>query len=505
MSDSLQHYNFRDDKDFQEALEVCYVHTKVFSKTFFPDRFHVEFSELHDQIFDLIDSGKPKIAIAAPRGIGKTSIVSLAYAAKKILYREMKFFVYVSNSATSGELQTENLKHAMVSNKLIKTVFGPMKVKSGEGIDESFSKKSWVAAGNTLVYPRGSGQQVRGILFHNARPDFIVIDDLEDTETITNEELRKKRKEWFYADLMKCVSRVDKNYQIVYIDTLKHEDALLEELIESSEWDSLRLEMFDDNYNSNAPVFMSNEEIEKEVIYHREKGLMDVLYREFRNIPISTEDAAFKPEYFKYYEEPDITSKRYKTHIRNVVIVDPAKTVKLHSAESAVVCWGVDQESHAMYFRDCVAEKFYPDELYDAMFEMVLRFKAPILAVEVTSLNEFIVQPIKNEMKKRGIHPNFIELKARDKKENRIAQLVPFYRMGYVYHNKNACTRLESQLIGFPRSKYWDVMDAAAYIIEVLELDEHYFDPVDFMPEDDESVYAELENDDPVEEWRYAV
>jgi len=486
------------DGETEDMLLECCTSTKMMAKVMFPERFFAPFSPLHDQIFDLIDSGAPRIAIAAPRGMGKTSIVALALAARKILFRLCKFFTYVSNSATSGELQTENLKFELVSNPTIKHFFGKIKAKNPTGFDESFSKKAWVAGGNasTLILPRGSGQQVRGIIYRNARPDLIVIDDLEDTDTIQNDEIRLKRKNWFNADLLKCISRVDKRWQIVYIDTLKHEDALLQDLLDSQDWESLRLEICDDDYNPTAPEFMSKEEILKERDYHKREGLLDVFYREFRNIPISKEDAVFKPDMFKSYKEPDLMNPQIgkPPNLLNVVIVDPAKTVKLQSAESAVVCWGISRSDKRMYFRDCISEKFYPDELYKAALDMVVNMGAFILAVEVTSLEQFIIQPIKNEMRIRGVAAQFMSLKARDKKENRVATLAPHYRHGYVYHNEEIAGKLESQLMGFPRSKKWDVMDAAAYITEIMEKESSYFDPAD-DDDDPEAEFNELDND----------
>jgi phage terminase large subunit-like protein len=184
---------------------------------------------------------------------------------------------------------------------------------------------------------------------------------------------------------------------------------------------------------------------------------------------------------------------KQKPILTNVVIVDPAKTVELHSADSAIVGWGIDRTSKRMYFRDCVADRFYPDQLYDEMFAMVVRLKATILAIEVTSLHEFIVQPIKNEMRKRGIFPLLLELNATGKKEERIAWLAPFYRQGYIYHNPAICQKLEQQLLTFPRARKFDVMDAAAYIVKVMEKEAIYFDPVDLPDGADE--YAELENE----------
>lgn len=494
--------------DLLDIMAECVKSTRFLAKVFFPDRFKAEFSPLHDEIFELIDSGAPRIAIAAPRGIGKTSIVGLALTAKKILFQQARFIAYVSQSSSSAEMQTENLKQELVANQLVKKLFGNIKAKNSTGMDETFSKRSWIASVggpefSTLVYPRGSGQQVRGILHRNSRPDLIVVDDLEDADTIHNDEIRNRRKVWFYADLIKCVSRVEKNWQIIYIDTLKHEDSLLEELLNSSDWESTRQELCDDDFNSNAPSMIATEEIKLEAKSHREKGQMDVFYREFRNIPISKEDAVFKPEYFKHFNDVELGSSSDFKNLRNVVIVDPAKTVKLHSDDSAIVGVAVDRNSHKIYVRDVDAGKFYPDELYDKSLEMVKRLRATTLAVEVTSLNEFITQPFKNQMRVKGIFTQWMDLKARAKKEERIAMLAPYYRQGYIYHNENCCTKLENQLLGFPRSKLWDVMDALAYIVEILEKDEQYFDPMDFDSLGaDEEEFAELDNDSVIANWR---
>jgi len=131
-------------------------------KLFFGDTFSAPFSTLHDQIFDAIDSGHHKIAIAAPRGIGKTSIAR-AVATKGILFRDVNFVVYISNSATLAEMQTENIKRELLTNLMVKKLFGNVKIADVEGADDTFSKAVWVVYGNTFVLPRGSGQQVRGL------------------------------------------------------------------------------------------------------------------------------------------------------------------------------------------------------------------------------------------------------------------------------------------------------------------------------------------------------
>lgn len=516
------------DSQTKQIHSICSVSTRVTAQTFFPERFYMPFADkVHGEIFKLIDGPDNKIAIAAPRGWGKTSIVALALMARYVMYSLTGFICYINKSHDAASLQTENLRRELVTNRMIKHYFGNFKHRNATSndFDEVFSKKAWVAY-DTLVWPRGAGQQVRGVLFKNDRPGLIIIDDLEDPEHVTNEEYRRKQFEWLYADVVKAVPRIGegaKNYKIVYIDTLKHEDALIQKLLDSKEWKSVRLEACDDNFKSTAPEFMSDEMIQKEWEEHSATGQTDVFFRELRNLPISSKDAAFQKEYFHYYnvEETDTKAEGDLTltdpeiqndqSIETVVILDPAKTVKIHSAESAILGVGIDLKNARLYLRDGISEKMYPDEIYDAMFGMALNLGAKVIGIEETGLNEFIKQPIKNEMFKRaaggkGQFYELIWLKARGGqngekgKSLRVKELVPYYRQGYIYHNKRAAitARLEQQLLMFPRSKLWDIMDCLAYIIEMLELGERYFSPQEDV-HDVEAEYDELEYEKPLD------
>jgi len=498
------------DSDVKDILTRCAKDTGFHARFFFPEIFYSNYSILHKQILDVIDSGHGKSVIAAPRGLGKTSTMLYGLASRHILFETKKFIIYLSNSADNAMLQTDSLKHELLSNQLVRKFFGSIKTKRIESeFEEQFSKKAWVTSGGTLILPRGAGQQIRGLLYHGRRPDLIIIDDLEDKEEIINDKMRKKNKEWFFSDVMKCISRYDKDYEFIYIDTLKHEDALLQDLLDASDWNSLCQSVCDDSYNSYAPLFMTTEEIKEEVKSHREKGILDVFYREMRNIPVATETATFKPEYFHYYTEgikqltvyPDNKDSKKVEKIEtenllNMVIVDPAKEPQLHNADTAIVGIGVDRTSRKIFIRDIVSGKFYPDQMMREMFAMVARLKAMILAVEVTSLHQFISQPIENEMRVQNVFAQYHELKATAKKEERIGWLAPYYRQGYVYHNKACCTKLESQLVGFPRSKLWDVMDATAYIVKLLDDYAVYFDPTYEDPNIDE--FEEISFDKPL-------
>lgn len=495
------------DPEVLKILGACMGNTKYLAKTLFPGTFYSPFSILHNQIFDAIDSGHNKIAIAAPRGLGKTSIAK-AVAKKCILFRLSNFIVYVMNSATVAAMQTENIKRDLLTNKMVRALFGSIKESDFEyEMDEQFSKEAWVAFGDIMVLPRGQGQQVRGLNWKDYRPKTFIFDDLENKDDIQNKDNRDKLKEWFFSDAMKSVDFYRKDYLIVYIDTIKHEDSLLQELLESPDWYGVRLSICDENYKSFDPNYMSDDEIAAELAAHRRMGKLDLFYMERMNLPISTEDASFKEKYFRYHEESDILKV---PGIENVVILDPAKTVKMQSADSAVVGIGIDTVNNKIYIRDVVSGKFYPDQIYKEAFDMVDRLNARILAVEVTGLEEFIKQPITNEASMRGCRAGLEWLVARGGsndekgKAKRIKALIPYYRQGFISHNKSCCGKLEQQLLSFPKSKLWDVMDAVAYVIEVMERGGRYFEGPDDIggAEPSEDDYEGIVDDPAITGWR---
>lgn len=526
--DGLRWDDLRDSKDLDRLLMECYLSTEMFCKVFMPRVFNKPFLHIHHEIFEVIDAkdtdGTPKykqIVVKAPRGIGKTSLLGKGLAAKEVLYADTPFLCYIGKSADHAIMQTENLKMELRSNILIRKIFGDIAFRDEENDISDlmrFSSKFWVTDKNVLVMPRGSGQQVRGLLYGSSRPNRFRIDDFEDKKEIENETIRAADYEWYQSDLLEAKPQYDPDYQFIHIDTLKHEDALLAKLMSDPDWTALSFSICDENYKSLVPEFVSDEELAREVESARKRGTLDVFYREKMGLPIATETAAFRKEYFKYYEEgnEEFQKSLARHDIKNVVIVDPAKTPNLNSADSAIVGWGVDNIKDCWYFRDCVSGKFDPEGLYDAAIDMAISLKAPYIAVEETGLNEFIKQPFTQAIKSRGVSIELVWLKARrgqgefsgvqGGKKARIASLVAPFRQGKIFLNQTVCGPLEGQLLSFPRSKKWDVMDAAAYIVEIIEQYLLYY-MGEYLDSEDgiEEEFKELEGlvDDELEDdWR---
>jgi hypothetical protein len=493
--------------ELEELLAECFRSTKTFASTFFPDLCTRPFSKIiHDPIFDVLDAEDRKTsALAAPRGTGKTTLVNTVYPIKRIVFQSSKYIVPVSATGTSAVEQSENIKAELLNNPMLTTVFGALKP---EDRSDPFGQKEWVTKTGIKVSPRGAGQQIRGRQYRGARPDLFLVDDLEDDEAVESEERREKLRKWFFSALMNSVDLGSDDWRVLVIGTILSESSLLNELIDQElrpEWHGIRLELFDDAYKSNWPEHVSDEGIEKLVTEHRRAGMLDVLYREFRNIPISLEDQGFKQEYFKLYErtEEEINHDRgYET----VILTDPARTMAKGSAMTAIVGVSVNTSTGEILVREVLEDRLSPHDHIREMFDMAERLNAFVLAPEVTGLNEYVLYPIRDEMLKRQKHYAIIEVKPREGKTGpkRSGGLIPLYRRGLIYHSKQADLKVSKYLLQWPRPKYWDVIDCVSGIIFVLDSGSRFFgtgnDEWDSLDEGERAAAIEAEYDELDEE-----
>lgn len=487
-------------EELHDILQDCYEDTSVFCKTFFPDVFYRPFGPIHKEIFRILDDDSiQKAVIAAPRGIGKSSIVNMAYLAKKILYRESKYIVPLSESGEMAVEQANNLKMELDGSYDISKVFPDF--TTGKFDLETDAMKQWVTGSGIKVLPRGAGQQIRGRRHGHHRPDLFIVDDLESDEAVMNEERRTKLFSWFKSAVVNSVDRGSKDWRIIIIGTILHEDSLLSKLMRDPTWHSVRLDICDDEYNSNWPEFMSTEEVKALADEYRQSDQLDIFYREYRNIPIALENQGIKLSYFKYYEQSEKEINEDPS-IETMIMFDPARTLNKGSAKTAIVAVGVQMSTDKWFIRDIVNDHMFPDDVYNVVFDMADRMNATVLAPEITGLHEYIMQPLRNEMIKRGINYPIVQLNPREAKasKKRSGQLVPKYRQGLIYHNKNCCGSLEINLAQWPRPAMWDEIDCVSGVPYVLEAGDRYFE---FSETDIEKEYEEIDYEPALSDsWR---
>lgn len=479
--------------EIQRALAVCAISTKATAQLLFPDQFYGPFTSGHDEIVRVLDDDNiKKVNLIASRGFGKTSLALLAYAGRNMLFQQKQYIVYVTNSATIAIEKTENLKRQLLTTPTVRTLFQSIRADdyAATGMEEAFTKASWVANGCTLCLPRGPLQQVRGLLFGPHRPDLILIDDLEQVKALNNPDIRKELWEWVRGDVEEAPQSVfDQNFKIVYLDTVKHEDCIPLKLAELPDWHTIVLPLCEESegdfpFRSWYPELISDEVLCRKWNSHVKAGTEDVFYRENLCRPMSTKTSSFQKQHFQYYHEFDTEFRRNKNELMNIVLVDPAKTTNPAAAETAIVGVGVDLKRRSIFVRRIIHGRFTPDESARLACEVADFVGATVIGWEDAGMGAYALYPVINYVKMNGGKYRIIPLKAgkgthERGKDERIKGLIPLYRLSMIYHNVDdpETRALEAQLLSFPRAMRKDLPDALGYIVKAMDDAEFYFFP----------------------------
>lgn len=446
--------------------------TAAFSTYFLEEHVTRPFSTLHTAIFKgLDDPSLFRVALAAPRGYGKTTIADLAYVARIACFNLEPYVLIVSNTVTQAEKYLATLKQELEFNDKILAAFGKLK-------GPVWSSEQIVLSNGVCIQVRGAGQQVRGLKWRQFRPTVVICDDLEDKESVMSAEQRKKLKDWFYGDLMRVGHKTGQACKIVYIGTILHQDCLLENVLANDRWHRTRLEAFDSSLTPVDPSFLSAEEVKNLYDEYLQEGMLDVLYMEYRNMAVAPENRIFPIQYHRYHPGDSI-SRVVLEGIKNrslvtCVLGDPAKTQNAGSDFYAIIGLAIDFQQGLIFAHEVMSERLEPASFITAMMDMADRLGTNKLFIETTSLHDWLMTVVRTVMMQRlkNGRPKIYDVteihSSSKAKLDRIGSLAPLYKAGSILHNAECCHKLEGQLIDYPKAKFDDVSDCMAMVIPVI-------------------------------------
>lgn len=434
--------------------------TIKFGAAMFPERFFRPSDLGHYEIQRILDSNHNKIVILAPRSIGKTALIKTNIQ-KKLAFREARNFIFISKTQGHSMEQTESIKDGLLKREIIK-LFGRFEP---HGRELPWSMKKWATNFGQIVQALGGGQQVRGLNHNDIRPDYVVCDDMEDEEIVKNEERRMGLYRWFMDALMGVFDKAHPFNRIVVIGTPQHDDSLLMNLYRNPDWTSVKLQLCDPEllekgiFKSNFPNYLSDQQIEESYNEAVRAGNIDGWYQENMCELRGNESIMFSRESFRYFEG-DVPPGS-----ETVILIDPAKSTGERSADFAIIVASVNTRLRRVYVHEATGGQFHVKQAIDIILGYVEEYDPKAIGVEVTGLNMFITEPLRDALAARGKFIRPTELQAKGEKRDRVGALDYYYNNGQVYHNRPKCLRLEGQLLSYPYSKKWDLMDALAHII----------------------------------------
>lgn len=411
--------------------------------------------EFHREIWELACSEIPKVAIAAPRGHGKSSAVSFTFVLAAALFGFKKHILMVSETETQAIGFLNDLKVALRENEELINMFG---------IDQKFLKDTEsdvvvkCSRGIFRIVVKGAEQKVRGLKWRNRRPDLIIVDDAEGDEQVMNRERRLKFKNWFYNALLPCGSD---NCVVRVVGTVMHMDSLLENLLNNPNWKTVRYSAHNNDYTQILwrERFSRSRLMQIRADYQHNNNL-EGYAQEYLNIAIDDSSAMFKKDYFLSMEMSDHQRKKIY-----YLSADLAVSTEKYADRSAMIVAGVD-EDNKIYIVDMVVGRFDSLEICQHLLRLYALHDCSALFMEKGVIDRAIGPLLREQMFKSNVFMNVVTQPSNKNKTERAKSIHGRMKMGGVKFDKESdwYPDLENEMTTFPKAKRDDIVDAMSLL-----------------------------------------
>lgn len=342
------------------------------------------------------------------------------------------------------------IKRELEINELFLQAFGELR-------GDTWGEERLVLKTGACIQCLGKGQSLRGIKHFDQRPDLVFGDDLENRGDVRDPENRRKVHDWWSFDLMPAM---DPKGRWRMAATTLHPEALPEMLVRDPEVIEHRYPWYylDDKGQKVAswPERFPMATIEKVEASYLARGQLQGYRQEFMCQAEAPEMKPFKQEMFKV--EP-----RVRTWQAAYSMLDPARSIRKGAATTGHVVWSWIGAKLIVW--DAWARHLLPNEMIATLFDTWDAYHPAWLGVEEDGLNEFILQPIRQEQVKRGVTLPVKPVKAPIGKIDFIRGLQPFFQAREVEFAK-PLPDLQAQLLGFPTGDI-DAPNALAYALKM--------------------------------------
>ena len=425
-------------KDRPLAHEVLFAHRRPNASPEFHETMIRDFHSEQPHVLDMVFRGGAKSTIA------EEAVCLMAG------FREFKNALFVGANKDRAQERLHSVRHEVETNDAYRTVFGDL-------VGPTWADDELVFANGRRILALGRGQSLRGTKWEDVRPDLVFADDLEERAEAWTKEGRAKVFHWFTRDLLPaCVP----NPKVRVAATPLHPDSLPMRLKRDKSW-----------LTHTYPIYYKDEAGEKVSSWPQRFPIEKILALE-QGFRASGDIEGFMAEYMCQAEAPE--SKKFRKDMIRVEprvrtwqavysMTDPARTVKATSATTGHAVWSWIGPKLIVW--DAWAKRLMPNEIIEELFRTDEDHHPVWIGFEEDGLNQWALQPIRQEQVKRGQSIPLKAVKAPRGKFDFIGGLQPFFQAREVEFAK-PLPDLEEQLLGFPSGDI-DAPNALAYALKM--------------------------------------
>jgi len=417
-------------------------------------------ADFQREIFNITENPDfQNIIITAFRGSAKSTIITLSYVIWSIVgVKQKKFILILGHTQLSTQIHLIDIKKELEENDDFRRDFGPFK----EEIDQDGTQSIILPQYGANISTRSIGQNIRGIRHFQYRPDLIIADDIEDSDSVRTQENRDKMFDWLTGDV---IPAGDRNTQLVFIGTPLHNDSTLmriEKFFQNNDPRNVfrKFPIIDEN---NIPLWPGKFKTQKDIDDQKSKCFNELVWqREYLLRIVDNEYQIIKREDIHYYTElPTDIKPRF-----SAVSIDPARSQKATADYTAMVSgrlYGSGKDRRLYILPNIVNDRLTTDQIIGKAKSISHSLNIGSYArvyVEDVNFQGIFTELLKNE----GIPAKPFPVRGWSK-EDRLTAVSSLIQLGRVVFASKGNEKLVEQILNFGKDNHDDMVDATTMLI----------------------------------------
>jgi hypothetical protein len=447
---------------------------------------------MHYYLVDEILTGHGKFIGEMFRGSAKTTNLShkmplyVATMGKLPNFGNVKNAVLISDTFEQADTQLQSCMAYYNNSDVLQSFLTLVKRKEGMLLFENKDGHRF------HISARGAGQSFRGTNYEGQRPQWIIGDDLQSDEILTNKDAPRKLIAWWVGTVLQAVDI--NRFKISVIGTPMIDGDLISLLMKSPEYNKVRFPVaqgfsldptkiksnWADRFTPDKIISMYNDA--------KALGAEGEFFRELFLETANEETQIFKKDWFKKYSLKKMAKDKLKYNF--FTSMDLAVSRKEKADRTVIITIGVNADGH-WFVAGIDVGRFNPSEVIDLLFKQVRRWKPLEVRAEKAALQQVLGHFIEERMMKENTHflYNPLTLNTTTKKEVRIMGLQPKFKNRMVHfpedEYQDEIILLEKEILGQTRETnttgHDDIIDTLAnfldpdFIVKPSDYDEKYY------------------------------
>jgi predicted phage terminase large subunit-like protein len=427
------------------------VHPLDWARVFLPHHMPAPSPAFHYNICDMVFSGREQVALAAPRGHGKSTVVNLICLLFAAASQQFKYIIILSDTHAQAEMFLAEVKREAESNEYLRAAYPGL-----------FPGKPWAAndicfLNGVRIQALGAGEKLRGRKQKGTRPDLILVDDLENDELVANYDRRMKLRRWFRASLLPIRAPGGK---IRVVGTILHSDSLLNRLLRNASWERRLWRALSDNSEALWPEWRPAEKLLAEKEEAKKDGLLSIWYQEFQNQAIADEESSFRSDDFTYFETIPLDQYGKLAVSFKSLYVDPAIS-KSEKADFSAYTVVYSDHTGVWYVQEAFRARHNPSEIIETIRKLHKKHAFDVIGIESVQYQKSLSFWLEELTKDSDESYPVEEVIPDQDKRRRILALQPYFRRQKIVIRRGM-DRLENELLNIDSIDHDDLADSLA-------------------------------------------